>query len=151
MLNLSTSFTPIQAHWENETLSAMPTSIQTGNFYLNVARKQITKHLIDSRFNPLPPGCITISCAHGRAPEFYAETVYPGFEENFLGVKCTSLKALRSDFCNGEKVVMGYAASSKAKGNFFLETNAKKPYGKNAPKISSIICADGSRINPYGK
>lgn len=29
---------------------------------------------------PLPPGCLSISCAHQRAPEFYAESVYPGQE-----------------------------------------------------------------------
>lgn len=46
---------------------------------------------------------------------------------------------------------MGYAASSKVKGNFFLKTNDKKPYGENAPKNSTIVCADGSRIDPYEK
>ncbi|XP_055296585.1 uncharacterized protein LOC129565592 [Sitodiplosis mosellana] len=84
--------------------------------------------------NPLPPGCFDIVCAHTRAPEFYAESVYPGNENNFLGVKCGSLHALNTDSCRGKQYPMGYATPHNLKGNYFLKTNGKSPYGLNAVK-----------------
>lgn len=80
---------------------------------------------------PLPPGCWTVSCAHARAWQYYAETVYPGFENNFLGVKCGSLSALKDGFCPGEWVPMGYAVPQTRKGNFFLATNDESWFGQN--------------------
>lgn len=94
----------------------------------------------------MPPGCVSISCAHARAPEFYAESVYPGYENNFLGVKCGSLTALNGNFCPGKKYPMGYAVPKNLKGNFFLKTNDKSLYGLNAPKNFSVICNDGKPL-----
>lgn len=90
--------------------------------------------------DPLPPGCLSISCAHARAWEYYAESVYPGNECNFLGVKCGSLNALNSKFCPGKKQVMGYAVSNKLKGNFFLKTNDEKPFGEFSRKDFKPTC-----------
>lgn len=81
---------------------------------------------------PLPPGCSSITCAHQRATEFYAESVYPGNENNFMAVKCGSLSALLSNYCHGNAAPMGYATPQNLKGNFFLKTNEKSPFGQNA-------------------
>lgn len=89
---------------------------------------------------PLPPGCFDIVCAHTRAPELYAESVYPGNENNFLGVKCSSLFALNSNSCRGPAFPMGFATPQNLKGNFFLKTNDKGPYGLNAVKGFQPVC-----------
>lgn len=91
---------------------------------------------------PLPPGCLSVTCAHQRAPEFYAESVYPGNEFNFLGVKCGSLAALNAKYCPGKPIPMGYATPHNLKGNFFLKTNEKSPFGMNATKDYKPICND---------
>lgn len=83
-------------------------------------------------FEPLPPGCLSMSCAHLRAVEYYAESVYPGNEYNFLAKKCSSLQAYRIQRCHGKIHPMGFATPMDVKGNFFLETNAESPFGKNA-------------------
>lgn len=90
---------------------------------------------------PLPPGCISITCAHQRAPAYYAESVYPGNENNFIGVKCSSLSSLNSNFCTGKGISMGYASPQNLKGNYFLSTNADSPYGLNATKDFKPICS----------
>lgn len=99
----------------------------------------LNEHSLD----PLPPGCLSISCAHARAPEFYAESVLPGYEESFLGVKCGSLSALSGNYCPGKKVPMGYACPKDVKGNFFLKTKGESLFGENAPENFTVICSDG--------
>lgn len=99
--------------------------------------------------DPLPPGCVSISCAHARAPEFYAESVYPGYENNFLGVKCGSLTALKGNFCPGKKFAMGYATPKNLKGNYFLKTTDKSLYGENAPKNFTVICKNGMKLDEF--
>ncbi|KAH8416888.1 hypothetical protein KR222_010312 [Zaprionus bogoriensis] len=81
---------------------------------------------------PLPNGCLTVPCAHARAWEYYAESVYPGNERNFMAVRCTSLQKLRDNLCQGQEYPMGYSAPHSLKGNFFLETNGRKPYGMDS-------------------
>lgn len=92
--------------------------------------------------NPLQPGCFDIVCAHTRAPELYAETVYPGQENNMLGVKCGSLRALNSKKCRGKPNPMGFATPTNLKGNFFLKTHGKSPFGLNAVKGFQPVCND---------
>lgn len=89
---------------------------------------------------PLPPGCLSINCAHQRATEFFAESIYPGNEHNFLGVKCSSLSALLSNYCPGKAYPMGYATPHNLKGNFFLKTNEQSPFGLNATKNAKPRC-----------
>ncbi|XP_031628396.1 hepatic triacylglycerol lipase-like [Contarinia nasturtii] len=93
---------------------------------------------------PLPPGCYSMSCAHQRAPEYYAESVYPGNENNFMAVKCGSLSSLISNFCPGNPVPMGYATPQNLKGNYFLKTNEVSPYGMNATKDARPKCFNRS-------
>uniref|UniRef100_A0A6B2ELX5 Putative vitellogenin n=1 Tax=Phlebotomus kandelakii TaxID=1109342 RepID=A0A6B2ELX5_9DIPT len=82
----------------------------------------------------LMPGCFDISCAHGRAWKYYAESVYPGNEKAFMATRCSSLKSLTSKKCNYHPIPMGYATPPTAKGNYFLETNAEAPFGKESVK-----------------
>lgn len=93
-----------------------------------------------SRLYALSPGCISIVCAHGRAWEFYGESVYPGNEENFLAAKCTSLTALNMNLCPGKRHPMGYAVDKHVKGNLFLETNSNSPYGKSYKGAEKFAC-----------
>lgn len=83
------------------------------------------------------PGCLTIVCSHQRAWEYYAESVYPGNEDNFLAKRCGSLHSYDINACMGKEVPMGYAATNNIKGNFFLRTNGKSPFGKSSKTESS--------------
>jgi Lipase len=80
------------------------------------------------------PGCLTIFCSHSRAWEYYAETVTKGNENNFMAKKCGSLSSYELNACVKQEIPMGYACPHKAKGNFFLKTNAESPFAKTAQK-----------------
>lgn len=80
----------------------------------------------------VPNGCITNACAHNRAWEYYAESVYPGNEFNFISSQCRIQGRFRLSLCERYDVPMGYASDFRyGNGIFFLETNYKSPYGKN--------------------
>lgn len=79
-------------------------------------------------------------CAHLRAPEFYAESVYPGFEQNFLAVECGALLTLNTHYCSKKAYPMGYATPQNIGGIFYLDTNEESPYGMNAPKDFKPVC-----------
>ncbi|XP_055605087.1 vitellogenin-3-like [Uranotaenia lowii] len=80
--------------------------------------------------NSIQPGCYTVVCSHSRAWEYYAESVLPGNEGNFIAVKCNGLSALISGLCRRQTATMGYNVSRNTKGNFFLRVNSASPYGK---------------------
>lgn len=84
--------------------------------------------------DPLPPGCLSIVCAHDRSWEYYAETVYPGNEMNFLGARCTSLSRVREGKCPKQNVPMGYAVPNNIKGSYFMEVRADAPFGMQGDK-----------------
>ncbi|XP_067639517.1 vitellogenin-3-like [Eurosta solidaginis] len=81
---------------------------------------------------PLPKGCYDIGCAHARSWQYYAETVYPGNEMSYLGVRCSSLTQAEEGKCPGPKVPMGYAVPKDLKGNYFLDVNGEEPFGKQS-------------------
>lgn len=60
-----------------------------------------------------------------------------------MGVKCGSLAAYLAKYCPGKAYPMGYATPHNLKGNFFLKTNDKSPYGLNATKDFKPVCAEG--------
>ncbi|KAM7350122.1 vitellogenin-1-like [Cochliomyia hominivorax] len=80
---------------------------------------------------PIKPGCSMLGCSHVRSFEYFTESVYPGNENNFLGVRCTSLRNVNNGFCNGAKFPMGLATPHYLRGNYFLDVNAEPPYGQN--------------------
>ncbi|XP_053949621.1 vitellogenin-3-like [Anastrepha ludens] len=81
--------------------------------------------------DPLPTGCSHVICAHARAWEYYAETVYPNNEWNFMAQRCNSLTGVRQHKCPGAEYPMGYEVPRNLKGNYFLEVNGQQPFGKN--------------------
>lgn len=90
----------------------------------------------DSDFYPngyyaVQTGCITDGCAHNRAWEYYAESVYPGNENNFLSAQCEITGRFTLNDCGPFTIPMGFAARN-VRGRYFLKTNYKAPYGKNA-------------------
>lgn len=86
----------------------------------------------------LQPGCWTIICAHSRAYEYFAETVYENNGNNFIGTQCNSLSALRDGKCAIKHIPMGMNTPSTARGNYYLETNKKAPYGRGFKKYANI-------------
>ena len=65
----------------------------------------------------LQPGTFDIASSHARAWQYYAESVYPGNENNFMAKKCTSLKSVDVNHCQGPLFPMGYATPFNLKGN----------------------------------
>lgn len=106
---------------------------------INVVELEI-HYTFHFRVSPLPPGCLTIICAHARAWEFYAETVYPANEKAFMATKCSSITSLNSGSCPGKRIPMGFGCPTNAKGNYFLKTGRSSPFGEQGLKESEIVC-----------
>lgn len=66
--------------------------------------------------------------------------MYPGNEDAFLCVKCGSLTALNTGYCKGKKIAMGYAVPTSTKGNFFLNTDGKSPFGRDSKGPTGTHC-----------
>lgn len=77
----------------------------------------------------LQPGCWSIICAHSRSYEYYAETVIPGNEYNLLATRCSSFSSFKSGKCASKRIPMGIYTPSTARGNYYLKTNKKSPFG----------------------
>lgn len=92
--------------------------------------------------NALPPGCLTITCAHSRAVEYFAESVYPGGEKSFLATRCDNWQELKQQTCSdGETSWMGYNATMGQSGIYYVEVNWRSPFGKFA-KESHLVTDD---------
>ncbi|XP_049533431.1 pancreatic lipase-related protein 2 [Anopheles darlingi] len=79
------------------------------------------------------PGCSTLddlvgACSHGRSYEYYAESIRN--PNGFKAYPCKSMEDLRDSKCRTNAVPMGDPTPDTARGNLFLETNAKPEYGK---------------------
>ncbi|KAI8119723.1 Vitellogenin-1 [Lucilia cuprina] len=81
---------------------------------------------------PIKPGCYSLGCSHSRSWMYYAESVYPLNEYNFMGTRCNSLKKKEDGFCNGSSYPMGLAVPFFLRGNYFFSVNKVEPFGKNA-------------------
>lgn len=97
---------------------------------------------------PLQPGCFDVFCSHSRAWQYYAESVYPGNEFNFMAKPCSSIKDFVSQFCNGASYPMGYATPINLKGNYFFTTNSQSPFGKNHGNIRNMANYENPAIIP---
>lgn len=86
----------------------------------------------------LQPGCWTITCAHSRAYEYFAESVYENNGQNFIGTQCNSISALRNGRCTTKHIPMGIDTPHTARGNYYLETNKNAPYGRSFQKYENI-------------
>ncbi|TDG52809.1 hypothetical protein AWZ03_001042 [Drosophila navojoa] len=70
--------------------------------------------------DPIQNGCIFFECSHSRAIEYFAESVYPGQEQNFLASKCSSMENMRAKACSSSHSVMGYEVDKNATGSSTL-------------------------------
>lgn len=77
-------------------------------------------------------------CAHSRAYEYFAESVYENNGNNFIGTQCNSISALRNGRCTSKHIPMGIDTPHTAHGNYYLETNKKAPYGRSFQKYANI-------------
>lgn len=92
------------------------------------------------------PGCgISLRCSHEISVQYYAETVYPGNELNFIGYQCGNYENLRRRSCVGSRSVMGLANAGISRGIQFVPVRPSSPFGLNAK-------SDGSfRTNACGR
>ena len=90
--------------------------------------------------DPLPPGCVTITCAHSRAYDYYSESIYSGNENGFMAKRCNSITSYNSGDCNGSEVPMGFNVTIGMKGNYFLNTNKASPYGLYSKHFDELVC-----------
>lgn len=88
----------------------------------------------------LQPGSYDVSTSHQASWRYYAESVYPGNEINFLARECSSIYDLNKKYCTGQLIPMGYAAPNTTKGKYFLKTNSKSPYGENSRLYYQPVC-----------
>jgi hypothetical protein len=76
------------------------------------------------------PGCgvdVVGSCAHSRAPAFYRESTLSSVP--FKACKCETWAEYDEGSCAcAEQVNMGYYVDIRARGKFYLRTNAEEPY-----------------------
>ncbi|CAK1549406.1 unnamed protein product [Leptosia nina] len=77
-------------------------------------------------------------CSHDRAPLYFVETL--SSPSAFAAVKadnCNEWKLMtdKEGDTSSEIVYMGYQINTEAKGNFYLRTNSKSPYGKGLDGI----------------
>lgn len=79
----------------------------------------------------LMPGSHSLVESSNLAIKYFAETVIPGQEENFMAVECFSMEHYRANKILGPKAVMGYMVTKNIKGTFFLEVNQESPFGVN--------------------
>lgn len=77
-------------------------------------------------------------CAHSRAYIYFAESAHKNNGNNFIATQCNSISALRNGRCNSKHIPMGIDTPHNAKGNFYLETNEKPPYGRSFQKYANI-------------
>ncbi|KAH8235926.1 hypothetical protein KR032_010901, partial [Drosophila birchii] len=85
---------------------------------------------------PFKDGCTgldAITCSHQRAVDYYAESVYPSNEMDFLGRRCDRYaELLVGTYCRDTRTVMGYAAKPTVLGLYYVGANGEAPYGQNA-------------------
>jgi len=79
------------------------------------------------------PGCgsdISGACAHGRAYEFYAESITSG--RGFTCQRCSDRAAAASGSCSGLGTIQlgGEPLNTKTNGIFYVSTNANSPYAQ---------------------
>ncbi|XP_072756273.1 pancreatic lipase-related protein 2-like [Anoplolepis gracilipes] len=77
------------------------------------------------------PGCPVFSaqiCSHGRAHEFFAESIV--HSDGFPALQCSNWIDFQLGKCGNNSTVMGEFINTDSRGIFYLETNAEPPFGK---------------------
>lgn len=147
-----TSFIPTQAYWVSKIQSEMWISIQMGWNQLHIFCCCYfwfctNANIINSfRRYALQPGCWTIVCAHSRSYEYYAETVRPGNENNFIATRCNSFSSFKNGKCSGRPIPMGINTPPTARGSYYLHTNKKSPFGMKLRSIGRYVKSVANNI-----
>lgn len=85
------------------------------------------------------PGCgISIRCSHEISVQYFAESVYPENERNFVGRQCRNLEELKAESCNGPKSIMGFGNTGVARGIHYVAVRSSPPFGEYA-KAGSLF------------
>lgn len=56
-----------------------------------------------------------------------------------MAFRCTSLHALKKGRCINNKIPMGIATPKTTRGNYYLMTNKKSPFGRYISKQTKLI------------
>ncbi|CAG4985811.1 unnamed protein product [Colias eurytheme] len=79
---------------------------------------------------PNQPGCQTGICSHGRACEYFDESISYTAEKGFIAYLCKSWEEFSNGKCKNEFSSMGYPASSNSRGNYYLRTKNESKYAE---------------------
>lgn len=98
-------------------------------------------------FGRSQPGCffdITGSCAHLRAPEYFAESIN---SLNFVAKQCKSFDEVKKNRCTDQApeenfVMQPESTNNKLRGIFFFKTNSKPLFALGNKNISSAVDND---------
>lgn len=99
----------------------------------------------DADFYPNGPtsimtGVNSLMESSNLAVKYFAETVIPGQEHNFLAVEDYSMEHFKKHKNLGPKVIMGYMVQKNIRGIFFLDVNKESPYGLNGLRNQIVYC-----------
>ncbi|XP_073835415.1 vitellogenin-1-like [Musca autumnalis] len=90
-------------------------------------------------FVPSKPGCaISIRCSHEISVQYFAESVYPENERNFIGSQCRNLEELKAKSCSGPKSIMGLANAGVSRGIHYVPVRPIPPFGAYANVAATI-------------
>ncbi|XP_022917680.1 endothelial lipase-like [Onthophagus taurus] len=91
-------------------------SIGHADFYPNGGALQTSCDVVD------------VGCSHRLAPDYFIESLK---SDSFVARKCVTYIWYTLGFChNNERAYMGFGCNRETRGDFFLNTNSKPPYGK---------------------
>ncbi|XP_041982175.1 pancreatic lipase-related protein 2-like [Aricia agestis] len=84
---------------------------------------------------PAQPGCSDISaimesCSHGRAPEFFEESISHEPGTGFLAYPCENWDKFDKGECKENATNMGYPATEDSRGDYFLHTSDTPKYAE---------------------
>ncbi|KAF4525574.1 hypothetical protein B566_EDAN010433 [Ephemera danica] len=102
----------------------------------------------------MQPGCVgpevydSASCAHARAPIYYAESLWS--QLGFWGQECSSWFAYRLGMCSWREAryaLMGEFADPTIHGQFFLDTFAKSPFAMGRLRTRTAALSPNNQVN----
>lgn len=113
--------------------------IHTNPGYAGTAEEVGDADFFVEGLNPIKSGCLglgAITCSHERAVDYLVESSYPNNTANFRARACAKFDYVATGrrCSRSGTAIMGLDAS--ASGLFYVDVNAKEPYGKDAKKGS---------------
>ncbi|XP_061395320.1 vitellogenin-1-like [Musca vetustissima] len=97
------------------------------------------------------PGANNVVEACMRATRYFAESVRPGNERNFPAVESNSFESYKSKKGYGKRVYMGIDCDEDLEGDYILEVDSSKPFGKRAPAHNFKSSESWKISSPYSR